>query len=89
MIAAPTLSLIDEAFVPGAIILVNLPLTFGMAARERDHIDWSIMRAVPARAVGSLIGAVLVVQGGQRAIAIVIAFVIITSTLVVAATSRW
>jgi uncharacterized membrane protein YfcA len=73
LMAAPTLSLMDDVFIPGAIILVNLPLTIGIATREWDRIDWSIMRAVPVRAIGTLIGTWLVVEGGQRAVAIVIA----------------
>ena len=72
LMAAPTLSLMDEAFIPGAIVLVNLPLTIGIASRERDAVDWTIMRAIPARAIGALVGIWLIIEGGQRAIAIVI-----------------
>ena len=84
LIAAPTLSLMDEAFIPGAIVLVNLPLTIGMAARERGHIDYSILRALPTRLVGSVLGAWIVATGGQRATSIVIGCVVL---MVVAASA--
>lgn len=81
LIAAPTLSLMDEAFIPGAIVLVNLPLTIGIAARELDSVDWTIMRAVPVRAVGTLAGIWLIIEGGQRAIAIVIACAVLLAVV--------
>ena len=81
LIAAPTLSLIDESFVPGAIILVNLPLTLGIAGREWAHIDWTIMRAIPTRAIGTAVGAWLVVEGGQRATAIVIGCAVLLAVI--------
>lgn len=82
LMAAPTLSMLDEAFIPGAIVIVNLPLTLGIAARERDHIDWSIMRAVPTRAIGTALGTLLVVTGGQRAIAIMIGCAVVLAVIV-------
>lgn len=82
LLAAPTLSMMDEAFIPGAIIIVNLPLSLGIAIRERDHIDWSIMRAVPTRAIGAFLGTMLVVAGGQRAIAIVIGCAVVLAVVV-------
>lgn len=77
LVAAPTLSLLDEAFIPGAIVIVNLPLTLGIAWRERDHIDWGILRAVPTRAIGTVAGAWLVAVGGRQATSIVVAVAVL------------
>lgn len=73
LLAAPTLSLIDPAFIPGALTVCVVPLTVGMAVREHTHIDRSgISRAVVGRFLGVVIGAVLIANMGQRTIAVVI-----------------
>lgn len=81
LMAAPTLSLMDEAFIPGAIVLVNLPLTVGMAARELRHVDWGILRAIPARLVGSVIGVWVVATSDQQAISIVIGCAVLLAVI--------
>lgn len=72
LLAAPTLSLIDPAFIPGAIAVSVVPLTVGMAVRERDHIDPTIYQAVGGRVVGIVAGAWLLTQVGRDVVAIVI-----------------
>ena len=84
LIAAPTLSLIDPDFIPGAIVIVNLPLTLGIAWRERRHIDWGILRAVPTRFVGTVIGAWLVATTGDQVTSIVVAVSVLFAVLVTA-----
>ena len=39
LLAAPTLTLIDPGFIPGAIAIAVVPLTIGMTVREFDHVD--------------------------------------------------
>lgn len=77
LMAAPTLSLMDDAFIPGAIVMVTLPLTLGIAWRERQHIDWGILRAVPTRLIGTIAGAWLVASGGREATSIVVALAVL------------
>ena len=72
LLAAPTLSLIDPAFIPGAIALSVVPLTVGMAVREYDHIDPTIYQAVGGRVVGIVGGAWMLTQVGRDVVAIVI-----------------
>ena len=72
LLAAPTLSLIDPDFIPGALTVCVVPLTVGMTLRERHHIDRSILRAVAGRFVGVVVGAWLVASTGQRSVAIVV-----------------
>ena len=73
LLAAPTLSLIDPAFIPGAITVAVVPLTLGMAVREREHVDRSGMAtAVPGRFIGVLIGTWTVANTGDQVLAIII-----------------
>lgn len=72
LLAAPTLTLIDPGFIPGAISVCVLPLSVGMTIRERDHVDREIFRAVIGRFVGVVTGAVVLSQAGHGFIAIVV-----------------
>ena len=73
LLAAPTLTLIDPGFIPGAIAIAVVPLTVGMTIREHDHVDTEIYRAVIGRVVGIVFGAWAVSQASQGFIAVVIA----------------
>lgn len=73
LLAAPTLTLIDPAFIPGAIAISVVPLTVGMTVRERGHIDHGIFRAVAGRVVGIVFGAWVVANATQGFIATVVA----------------
>ena len=73
LLAAPTLSLIDPAFIPGALTVCVVPLTVGMTIRERSHIDrGGISRAVVGRFIGVVLGAWLISRLGQSGIAVVV-----------------
>jgi uncharacterized membrane protein YfcA len=72
LLAAPTLTLMDPAFIPGALAIALVPLVVGMMIRERDHIDRTIYRAVPGRLLGSVVGAWVVATAGQDAVVIVV-----------------
>lgn len=72
LLAAPTLSLIDPSFIPGAIAICVVPLTVGMTVRERSHVDREIFRAVIGRVAGIVVGAWILTFAGQSFIAIVI-----------------
>jgi uncharacterized membrane protein YfcA len=72
LLAAPTLSLIDPAFIPGAIAIAVVPLTVGMTVREHEHVDREIYRAAIGRLAGVVLGAWLLTRAGDGFIAIVI-----------------
>lgn len=82
LLAAPTLSLIDPAFIPGALTLSIVPLVSGMAWRERAYIDRTVYQAIPGRFVGTVVGAWVVAAGGQRAVAIVVGCAVVLAVLV-------
>lgn len=73
LLAAPTLTLIDPDFIPGAIAISVVPLTIGMTVRERGHIDPRIYRAVAGRIAGIVIGAWVVARATQGFIATMVA----------------
>ncbi len=81
LVAAPTLSLMDPAFIPGALTVCVVPLTVGMTVRELDHVDRSIFRAVAGRFVGVVVGAWLVASTGQRSVAIVVGISVLIAVI--------
>ena len=82
LVAAPTLSLIDPAFIPGALTVCVVPLTVGMTIREHTHIDRTgISRAVVGRFIGVVVGAWLISRLGQGGIAIVVALSVLLAVV--------
>ncbi len=81
LLAAPTLVLIDPAFIPGAIALAVVPLTVGMTIREYDHVDRAIYRAVGGRLAGVIVGAWLLTRVGQGFIATVIGLSVLLAVI--------
>lgn len=81
LMAAPTLTLIDTAFIPGAIAIGVVPLTVGMTAREWDHVDPEIYRAVAGRVIGILVGAWAVAASGQDLITVMIAVTVLLAVI--------
>jgi uncharacterized membrane protein YfcA len=58
LIAAPTLLLVDPAFVPGPILVSNFAMTLLVARREWSDIDWPGLRfLVGGRVLGTLAAA--------------------------------
>jgi uncharacterized membrane protein YfcA len=57
LIAAPVIALVAPGAVPGAMVLMSLPLTVTMAAREHHAIDrrgvtWIVIGRLPGTALG-------------------------------------
>jgi uncharacterized membrane protein YfcA len=77
LVAAPTLSLMDPAFIPGALTISIVPLVVGMTVREHVHVDRTIYKAIPGRLVGSLAGAWVVATGGQDAVVLVVGIAVL------------
>lgn len=81
LLAAPTLTLMDPGFIPGAISISVVPLTVGMTLRERGHVDQQVYRAVAGRVVGILVGAYILTLVGQTFIAITISIAVLFAVL--------
>ena len=58
MLTSPIFAMIDPSFVPAALMVAVLPLTVGVAARDRAHIDstgfkWALLGRFPGVFIGS------------------------------------
>lgn len=57
MLTSPLFAMIDHSFIPVAMMLAVMPLTFGVAIRDRAHIDatgfkWAILGRFPGVFIG-------------------------------------
>ena len=88
MFAAPIVALIDPALIPGTLIMVATLVTLMVVVREREAIDlagtgWALTGRLPGTVAGALLLAVL----PHRALAIVLAGVVLGG--VVLTSSGW
>jgi uncharacterized protein len=78
MLAAPIVAIIDPGLIPGTLIMLAALLTIFVVVRERQHIDlagtgWALVGRVP----GTLAGALLLAALPERALALVLAGVVL------------
>ena len=74
MIASPALALADPAFIPAAIMLAVLPLTFTIAWVDRRHVEKrDVGLALVGRVPGTIAGALLVAALSDRVLAVMVA----------------
>lgn len=78
MLAAPVVALVDPALIPGTLIMLAALVTLMVVIRERTAIDvsgtgWALVGRVP----GTVAGALLLAAIPQRALAILIAGVVL------------
>ncbi|MGW0159873.1 sulfite exporter TauE/SafE family protein [Mycobacterium sp. NPDC003323] len=83
MLAAPVVAVIDPGLVPGTLIMLATLLTLLVVLRERTAIDlrgagWALLGRVP----GTVAGAVLLTAIPERALAILIAAVVLCGVAV-------
>lgn len=78
MLAAPVVALVDPSLIPGTLIMLASLLTLMVVIRERAAIDvsgtgWALLGRVP----GTIVGALLLTAIPERALAILIAAVVL------------
>jgi uncharacterized protein len=74
MIASPVLALADTDFIPAAIMLAVLPLTFTIAWVDREHIaPRDVGFALIGRVPGTIAGALVVAALSDRVLAVMVA----------------
>ena len=74
MIASPMLLLADPDFIPAAIMLAVLPLTFTIAWVDRQHIaPRDVGFAVAGRVPGTIAGALVVASLSDHVLAVLVA----------------
>lgn len=80
MLAGPLLTLADRAFVPGAILIVILPMTFAIAARERSGIDYrGVGLALIGRLPGVILGAWAIAIASERFLVVLVGSTVLAS----------
>ena len=74
MIAAPMLAFADPDFIPAAIMIAVLPLTFTIAWIDREHIvKRDVGFALIGRVPGVIVGALVVAALSDRVLAVMVA----------------
>jgi len=82
LLAAPTLSLVDPDFIPGALVVCVIPLSVGMTVREFSFLDRTgIGVAVIGRFFGSVLGAWIVTAAGQSAIVVIVGLSVLVAVV--------
>jgi len=83
MLAAPVVALIDPSLIPGTLIMLATLVTLLVVIRERGAVDirgtgWALVGRVP----GTIAGALLLAAIPERALAILIAGVVLVGVAV-------
>ena len=82
MLAAPVVALVDPSLIPGTLIMLAALVTLAVTIREREAIDlrgtgWALVGRVP----GTVAGALLLAAIPERALAILLAAVVLFGVL--------
>lgn len=82
MIASPVLLMADTDFIPAAIMLAVLPLTFTIAWADREHIEpREVGFAIAGRIPGTIAGALVVASLSDRVLAVLVAGSVLLAVL--------
>jgi len=89
MLTSPIFAMIDPSFVPAALMVAVLPLTVGVAARDRAHIDstgfkWALLGRFP----GVFIGVVALRAMSHDTLAYAVSSAVLFAVLVSMITAR-
>lgn len=89
MLAAPLLVLLEPSLIPGPLLMAALLLTFLVARRERQSIDfhgvgWAIFGRLP----GTALGAATMLVVSERATALMVGVVVFVAVAIVGAGKR-
>ena len=89
MLTSPLFAMIDHSFVPVAMMLAVVPLTFGVAIRDRAHIDASGFKwAILGRFPGVFIGLVALRAMNEDLLAYAVASSVAVAVIISVVTSR-
>ena len=89
MLTSPIFAMIDHAFVPASMMIAVLPLTFGVAIRDRRHIDTKgFSWAIAGRFPGVFVGIVALRAMDKHALAYSVSASVMLAVIVSVVTSR-
>lgn len=82
LVSAPALALIDEAFIPGPLLLVGVAVTLTVFIRERGAVDWNGMKwAIFGRVLGTIVGGWAVIAFSKDAVIVLVAVLVLVGVL--------
>ncbi len=82
MIASPVLAFADPDFIPAAIMLAVLPLTFTIAWVDRDHVEKrDVGFALIGRVPGTIVGAMVVAALSDQVLAVMVALSVLVAVV--------
>ncbi|MGA9278222.1 TSUP family transporter [Ilumatobacter sp.] len=83
ILSSPVLLLVDPDFVPACIVIVVLPITFGVAWADRSHIDKpGVTAALIGRIPGLILGAMVVASISDDVLAILVGVTVLGGVIV-------
>jgi uncharacterized membrane protein YfcA len=82
MIASPVLAFADPDFIPAAIMLAVLPLTFTVAWVDREHVEKrDVGFALIGRVPGTIVGALVVAALSDQVLAVMVALSVLVAVV--------
>jgi uncharacterized membrane protein YfcA len=82
MIASPVLAFADPDFIPAAIMLAVLPLTFTVAWVDREHVEKrDVGFALIGRVPGTIVGALVVAAPSDQVLAVMVALSVLVAVV--------
>jgi len=83
LVAAPVMTLLEPALMPGTLIMVALVLPAVTLVHDHDDIDWpGLTWSLPARVLGTGIGVWVVAQFSHRQLGIAVGLMVILMVLI-------
>jgi len=90
ILSSPVLLFVDPDFIPAAVVVAVLPLTFSVAIADRSHIDrHGVAAALIGRVPGLILGAVVVAAISDDVLAILVSTTVLLGVAVSMTTKRF
>ena len=90
ILSSPVLLLVDPDFVPAAVVVAVLPLTFSVAIADRSHIDGrGVTAALVGRIPGLVLGVIVVASISDTVLAVLVSVTVLLGVVVSLTTKRF
>ncbi len=90
ILSSPVLLLVDPDFIPAAVVVAVLPLSFSVAIADRSHIDrHGVTAALIGRVPGLILGAIVVAAISDTVLAILVSTTVLLGVAVSITTKRF
>ncbi len=90
ILSSPVLLFVDPDFIPAAVVVAVIPLSFSVAIADRSHIDKpGVTAALIGRVPGLVLGAVVVAAISDTVLAILVSTTVLLGVLVSITTKRF